>query len=387
MKEQILNQIKNLKPELKDLSNYIYNNPELGFKEFKSSKAHIDLLKKHGFTVEENYLNYKTAFKAVYTSKKPGPTIAYLVEYDALPGIGHGCGHNILGTTSTGAGIILKNLLDDLGGRVYVLGSPAEETSGVKVDMVESGSFNDVDIAMMAHPDGENQRSGSSLDLYPLEFIFKGKTAHASSAPEEGINALDACIQTFNNINALREHIYESSRIHGIIKDGGQAANIVPDKAVAQFYVRTPRFGYMDTLKEKVINCARAGALATGCELEIVNFEKPYKAMVTNETLSNLFNNNFIDIGAKNIRDKKLGGSIDMGNVSQVCPAIHPYFSISDDTITPHTREFAASTLEEKAFIGMEKTIYSLVKTAVDIIENPDILKEIKIEFEEKFKK
>ncbi len=386
MKEKILSEINNIKEELIDLSTYIYQNPELGFEEFKSSKAHIDLLKNYGFEVEENYLNYETAFKAVYNSNKPGPTIAFLVEFDALPGIGHGCGHNILGTTSTGAGIVLKNLMDQLGGKIYVLGSPAEETSGVKVDMAESGTFDDVDIAMMAHPDSNNRRSGASLDLYPIEFTFKGKTSHASSAPEEGINALDACIQTFNNINALREHLDQTTRIHGIIKEGGEAANVVPDKAVAQFYIRTPKLGYMDILKEKVINCAKAGALATGCELEMRNYEKPYKAMVTNQTLSDLFNDNFIEAGATNIMESELGGSIDMGDVSQVCPAIHPYFSISNEYVTPHSREFAAKTLEETAFNGMEKTIYALVKTSIDVINNPDILEKIKDEFNSKIK-
>lgn len=387
MKEKILNVLNNLEDELVELSNYIYENPELGFEEHKSSKAHIDLLRKHGFTVEDNYLDFETAFKATYDSRKPGPTIAFLVEYDALPGIGHGCGHNILGTTSTGAGIVLKNLIDDLGGKIYVLGSPAEETNGVKVDMANAGTFDDVDIAMMAHPDGSNQKSGSSLDLYPVEFTFRGKTAHASSAPDKGINALDACIATFNNINALREHLKQTTRIHGVIVNGGQAANIVPDLAVAQFYVRTPEFGYIDSLYEKVINCAKAGALATGASLEINEFEKQYKAMVTNEVLSNIFNDNFIDAGATNIQDKVLGGSIDMGNVSQICPSIHPYFSISSEDITAHTIEFTKSTILPEAFAGMNKAIYALVKTSIDIITDEELLAAIKKEFKETFNK
>lgn len=387
MKDKILGVLDSLEDELIDLSNYIYENPELGLEEFKSSKAHIDILRKHGFEVEENYLGFETAFKAVYDSKKPGPTIAFLVEYDALPGIGHGCGHNILGTTSTGSGIVLKNLIDDLGGKIYVLGSPAEETNGVKVDMARAGTFDDVDIAMMAHPDGHNQISGSSLDLYPVQFTFRGKTSHASSAPDKGINALDACIATFNNINALREHLKESTRIHGIIVNGGEAANIVPDLAVAQFYVRTPVFGYIEELYEKVINCAKAGALATGASLEIEEFEKPYQAMVTNKALSDAFTQNFVDIGATDLKDKVLGGSIDMGNVSQVCPSIHPYFSISSADITPHTISFAEKTLLPEAFEGMRKTIYALVKTSTDIIENKELLASIKHEFNETFNK
>lgn len=381
------NEIKN---ELVELSEYIFYNPEIGLEEFKSSKAHIEILIKHGFTVEENFLGFETAFKAVYKGDKPGPTIGYLVEYDALPGIGHGCGHNILGSTTTGAGIILRKLIDEIGGSVYVLGSPAEENFGVKVDMANSGVFDDIDVAMLAHPYSKHQLSGTTAEIVPLRFTFKGKTSHAAGSPEKGINALDGCISLFNMVNALREHILDSSRIHGVITKGGKAANIVPDLAIADFYVRTPVLGYMDELKEKVINCGKAAALGTGTELEVSIYEAIYKGLVTNETMSKVYEKHLKDTGVKSITPGEVNhGSTDMGDVSQVCPTISTSFAIVEDgeELTGHTVEFGESTLTDIAYKGMEDAIYALVSTAIDIIKDEDLLHNIKEEFNTKFKK
>ncbi len=379
----INNITSNILDDLKELNQYIYNNPELGYEEFKSSKAHIDVLKKYGFHVEERYLGIKTAFKAYYESEIQGPTICYLAEYDALPGIGHGCGHNLLGTTNTGAAIVLKHLLDEIGGKVVVLGTPAEETSGAKVIMVEKGAFKDIDIAMLAHPAPEYNKSGTSLALEPIQFTFKGKVSHAASDPEKGINALDAVIMTFNSINALREHILPSARMHGVITDGGKAANIVPDLATAQFYVRASTKAYLQELTEKVKNCARGAALATGTTLEISNYEFIYDDLVTNESLSNVFIENLKIQGVENPDKVKLSfGSLDMGNVSHVCPSIHPYFGIyGDESIAAHTEEFRDATLTEKAYENMVITINALVKTGVEVIKDNDLLNKIKQEF------
>ena len=385
--KQLFNEIKD---ELIQLSEYVFHNPEIGLKEFKSSKAHIELLNKYGFTVEENFLGFETAFKAVYKGNKPGPTIAYLVEYDALPGIGHGCGHNILGATTTGAGIILRKWIDEIGGTVYVLGSPAEENFGVKVDMANSGVFDDIDVAMLSHPYSKHQLSGTTAEIVPLRFTFKGKTSHAAGSPEKGINALDGCISLFNMVNALREHIKDSSRIHGVITEGGKAANIVPDLAIADFYVRTPVLGYMDELKEKVINCGKAAALGTGTELEISTYEAIYKGLVTNETMSKVYEKHLKEVGVTNISDGEVNhGSTDMGDVSQVCPTISTSFAIVPDgeELTGHTVEFGQATLTDVAYKGMEDSIYALVATAVDIIQDEELLQNVKDEFSIQFKK
>ena len=389
MREQIEALIAEMKSELIDLSEYIYEHPELGYDEYKSSKAHIDFLKKYNFDVTEKYLEIDTAFRAEYDSGKEGPTIGYLAEYDALPNIGHGCGHNLLGTTSTGAGIILSKLMDEIGGRVIVFGTPAEETSGAKVIMADEGAFDDVDVAMLAHPNDEYNASGDSLAIEPVEFTFKGKSAHAASNPEEGINALDGVLQTFNSINMLREHINPTAKIHGIITDGGKAANVVPELAVAQFYVRATTKGYLEELSEKVKNCARGASLATGTELEIRNHELPYDDMITNQALSDRFMKNLEAFGIEDAKGSKESfGSIDMGNVSHVCPAIHPYFAITEGkSLIAHTKEFAEATLTDTAYDNMFKTIATLALTGVDVIEDQSFLEEIQAEFNQRYEK
>ena len=228
-KEQLHEIVSEMREELQGLSDYIYENPELGLNEYKSSQAHVDLLRKHGFDVEYPYLGFDTAFKATFDSGKEGPTVAYLSEYDALPGIGHGCGHNMLGTVDTGAGIALSKVVGETGGRVVVLGTPAEETDGVKVDMANADTFDDVDVALCTHPSDQNLMSNVSLAMEALEFEFFGKTAHAAGAPWEGINALDAAINMFNLVNAGRQQLRPDARVHGIIAEGGVAANIIPE--------------------------------------------------------------------------------------------------------------------------------------------------------------
>ncbi|WP_313344434.1 M20 family metallopeptidase [Sedimentibacter sp.] len=383
MKEKVLNLINQLTPELNELSLEIYKNPELGYEEFIACKLHTNLLLKYGFNVEKNFSGVETGFKAVYKGEKPGPVISYMAEYDALPGIGHGCGHNLLGTVSTGAGIILKQIIDEIGGTVIIFGTPAEETSGAKVTYVENHEFDDVDIAMVAHPFNEYIKSGTSLALEPVQFEFFGKAAHAASAPQKGINALDAAIQTFNSINALREHINSDSRVHGVILDGGKAANVVPDYTKSQFYVRSTSKIYNLELLEKIKNCARGAALATGCELKITKYEFNYDNLVTNQTLSRVFSDKIFELtGIVMSPPNKGAGSLDAGQVSQVCPTIHPYFDITKDTnIAAHTREMADSTITDYAKEQMKNTIAALVLTAIDIIENPKLLEEIKYEF------
>lgn len=384
MKIEISKIIKELSGDLIKLSEYIYANPELGHQEYKSSRAHIELLKKYGFSVEEQYMGVETAFKATYKSEKSGPTISYLAEYDALPGIGHGCGHNILGTTSSGAAIVLSKLVYDIGGTVVVFGTPAEETSGEKVTMVNHGAFDNIDVALMAHPAEKHYKSGKSLALEAIEFTYEGKSAHAASSPEKGINALDAAINTFNNINALRQHIQSDAMVHGVIKKGGVAANIVPELAISEFYVRSDSKKYLQELSEKVKNCARGASLAAGTNLTIRNYEASYDDLITNETLSSLYSENLELMGVENIYEPAESyGSLDAGNVSQVCPTIHPYFAITKKQIASHTKEFAEETLTTFAYDEMKKTIGALALTGAAIIKNPKLLEAVKKEFEE----
>lgn len=388
MKEKVLEIINKLTPELNELSLQIYNHPELGYEEYNSCKLHKDILKKYGFNVTDDFSGVETGFKGEYKGKKDGITIAYMAEYDALPEIGHGCGHNLLGTVSTGAGIVLKQLVDEIGGTVIVFGTPAEETSGAKITYVENHEFDDVDIALIAHPGSEYAKSGTSLALEPIQFEFFGQTAHAAAAPEKGINALDAAIATFNGINALREHMRSDSRVHGVIIDGGRAANVVPDYSKCQFYVRSTTKSYNQELLERVKNCARGAALATGTRLEMTKYEFSYDNMVTNQTLSNVFNEQIFDLANITMNEPpKSTGSIDTGQVSQVCPTIHPYFDITNDkNVIGHTREMANSTLTPYAKEQMKNTIGALVMTAIKVMSDPNLYEKIKLEFENTIK-
>lgn len=384
--ETIQELIQSVSPELRELSEYIYDHPELGHEEFLSSKAHVELLEEHGFEVEYPYLGIDTAFKAVYKGKGEGPTIAYLSEYDALPGIGHGCGHNLLGATDTGAGIVLSKLVDEVGGTVVVLGTPAEETNGDKVTMAEAGTFDDIDVAFCTHPSDGYYGSGTSMAMEAIEFRFRGKTAHAAASPFEGKNALDACLNTFNNINALRQQLHPSARVHGVIKQGGEAANIIPDFTRAEFYVRAMDMPYLNELKQKVIQCAEAGALAAGCKVEWDHYEASYQNLITNKTLSKKYNENMKHLGIEmDTEEKDSMGSMDMGNVSQVVPAINPYFEISNgNSVTAHTVEFREYTKTEPAYEGMEKTIAAFTQTALDLIMDKQLLADVKAEFNDK---
>lgn len=375
-------QAQALLPELITLSKNLYDHPELGHQEYYACEQHTALLKNHGFTVEQPYVGMATAFKASYSSDKPGPTIAFLAEYDALPGIGHGCGHNILGATSTGSAIVLSKLIDDLGGTVIVLGTPAEETDGGKAAIADSGDLKNVDIALMAHPSGSYCRSGSSLALMPLRFEFFGQTSHAAASPEKGVNALHAVISLFNNISALREHLRSDCRIHGVIKDGGKAANIVPEYTMAEFYVRATTKTYLNELVQKVTNCAHAAALSNCATLKISQFEASYDNMVTNQVLSELFTNKLLEAGVPHVDYPRPNtGSSDAGNVSQCCPMIHPYFDITGDpAVSSHTREFASASITDYANEQMHKTINAFVLTAVELIRRPELIEAAKAE-------
>ena len=363
MKEILFNEGQKIKDRLAEISEYIYHNPELGNQEFKAVEILTSFLEEHRFTVEREFLNIKTAFRATFDSKKEGPTIGYLCEYDALPEIGHGCGHNMIGPMSAGAGILLSKILDEVGGRIIVYGTPAEETDGAKVILAENGVFDELDVAMMAHPASETIRSGDTIALYPLQFTYKGKTAHAAASPHEGINALNSVIQLFNGIDALRQHVTPDVRMHGIITSGGVAANIVPDEAVAQFYFRAATKETLEDVVEKVKKIAEGAALMTGATLSMERYELPYDNLVTNENLSEAFNENLRMLGITEIKEKKSAGSSDIGNVSHITPTIHPYIGISDCYITGHSRALADATItplgHERLLVGTLALAYT----------------------------
>lgn len=372
-----------LKHELHQLSLDIHNNPELGFEEHYAAKRHMDLLAKHEFNVQSNFLDCKTAFVAEF-SVSSGPTVAFMTEYDALPDLGHACGHNLIGMVSTGAAIALSKKMknDRIPGRIIVFGTPAEETSGFKAILAESIALETVDICLMAHPGDDHYRSGTSLALDALEFDFIGKSAHAASSPEQGINALDAVINTFNSINALRQQTTPDSRIHGVISKGGTAPNVIPDYAQCRFYIRSSKRSTLSPLTEKVINCASAGALAAGAQIKHRYYEASYDELITNSVLSELYCREGINQGIDFSPIPRTSyGSLDIGNISHVVPSIHPYFKAAEKGTAAHTKEFEQAVCTDGAHLEAFKVLNTFVEISLQYLQDERIRIAIKDEF------
>lgn len=368
MKSILFEKGKEIHKELCEISDFIYHNPELGNEEYKAVEKLTSFLQEHNFEIETEFLGIKTGFRATYDSNKEGPIIGYLCEYDALPEIGHGCGHNMIGAMSAGAGIILSKVLNEIGGKIIVYGTPAEETNGAKVIFAEQGVFDELDVAMMVHPSDKTIESGTSMALYPLQFTYTGKTAHAASCPQDGINALNSVIQLFNGIDALRQHVTPDVRMHGIITNGGVAANIVPDKAVAQFYFRASTKEILDDVLAKVKNIAQGAALMTGSTLEMTRYELPNDNLKTNKNLSEAFSKNLRTLGIKDICEAKDTGSSDIGNVSHKTPTIHPYIGISNCSVTGHSINMADATITPFAHERLLTGTLALAYTGYDVL-------------------
>lgn len=381
LKKKIAEEIDKISDELFGLAKKLKENPEIGFKEYKASEWIIDILKKNNFEVEEKIAGLETAFKGKFELGNEGPKIAFLCEYDALPEVGHGCGHNLIAAASLGAAIALSRF-NELNAEIVVFGCPGEENGGGKVILVENGLFNDIDVAMMVHPSTENCVYSTSLALDAYEFVFKGRSSHAAGAPEKGINALDAVIHLFNGINSMRQYLREDVRIHGIISEGGNAPNIIPDRAVAKFYFRAKERKYLNEVVEKAFNIARGAAMMTGAKVEWRKYELSNDDLKPNKILARIFEKNLRFLGVKEIVPPKEGrGSTDMGNVSHVVPAIHPHISIGDKSLIPHSKGFAEATVSGSGKKFIELASKSMAFTALDILTDENLIDEIKKEF------
>ncbi len=382
LKGEVRAEIDGLASKLIEISRWIYDHPELKFEEHQASRWLADALREGGFEVEPGVAGMETAILASHPAVSPGPIVAVLGEYDALPGLGHACGHNLIAGAALGTCLGLAQLKARLPGRLVFLGTPAEEGGGGKVKMVEAGLFDDVDAAMMFHPSFRTRVCQGSLAITELELEFQGKAAHASGSPEMGINALDAVIQTFNGINALRQHIKDGARIHGVITDGGSQPNIVPEHAAALFYVRAPEDEYRDELIQKLRRCAEGAALATGATLSWRKVGHEYKAMRPNRRLAQAFQANLESLGEPVGKPTDRLGSTDMGDVSQVVPAIHPYIAICEGEVALHSREFAKASGSPRGFEVMIKAAQAMAMTAVDIFTDEGLFQEIEQEFQ-----
>ena len=382
LKNSVNKEIESRSPQLEELSRKIHDNPETAFKEHRAAEWLSGYLEDNGFALERGICELPTAFRAGYGQGKP--VIAILAEYDALPRVGHACGHNLIATGAVAAGIASKIAVDALGGSVAVIGTPGEELTGGKAVMADREAFDDIDAAMIVHPGGGNSVIMNTLACQTLEVEFLGKAAHASAEPELGINALEAVIQSYNAINSLRQHIKDGARIHGVITDGGEAANVVPAHTAASFFVRAEDDDYLDVLKVKVIDCFTGAAIATGAELKYKWDTVRYAAMVNNVTLARLFQDNMKALGCDIPLggDKIWGGSSDVGNVSRLVPTIQPLVSIAPDNILIHTPEFAVAAISKDSLKSMLNAAKAMAMTLIDLLGNPDNLTGARQEFD-----
>ncbi len=384
VKDLIDQAVDRLADDLERLSHQIHANPELGYQEVKASAWLADFLAAQGFKVERGVAGVDTAFRATLETGE-GPTVAILCEYDALPGIGHACGHNVIATAGVGAGVALAAVRDRLPrGRILVVGTPAEEGGGGKIKLIQGGVFKGVRAAMMVHGWDRWVPHQGLLGIVRVGLEFTGKAAHASANPWEGVNALDAVIQTFNNVSMLRQQVRPQARIHGIITNGGAAPNIIPELAAATFYVRAPALDYMWQLQKRVIACAEGAARATGATLKVIEHDNVYEPMKRNPTLVDLFRANLQRFGVSEApEDPTYLGSSDVGNVSQVLPTIQPYVKIAPDGTPWHSRAFEAAARSPLAREGLVIAAKTMAMTTVDLLADPPVLARVEQEFRE----
>jgi len=381
LRQTVLSTIDSISGELTDLARRIHANPEIAFQEVQSSRWLVETLDRHGFQTELGIADLPTAFRAEMNGNGSGPTVAFLAEYDALPEIGHACGHNLICMGAIGAGIGLAAVMGTVPGKVVVFGTPAEEGGGGKVLMLERGAFVGVDAAVMFHPSGATLLARASLASYRLKVKFLGKAAHAAAAPFEGINALDALIQMFVNIGLLRQQLRDDARVHGIITYGGAAANIIPDRAEATFSIRALDREYAAVVLERVLKCGEAGAAATGATLE-VETKKGYDAIKPNGPLAQAFGRHLEELGwpVDPTPAKPRLGSTDMGDVSQVMPAIHPYVKIGDN-IAGHTNEFREAALTDRGMQAMLVAAKAMALTGLEYLTDQTFRESVGAEF------
>lgn len=380
LKKIMVKTIDGIMPELEEIAMDLYNHPEIGGKEERTSEILKNYIAQKGFDVLENYYDYPYAFKATYDTGKKGATIGFFAEFDALPEIGHGCGHNLICTSAIAAACGLKSVINELGGKIVLFGTPDEEYVGSKAVLAPKGAFDEADVGIMIHPGSETLIGGTSLALEGLQIEFYGKNAHAANAPEEGINALDAANLFYLMVN-LEKQYYPDSNIYGIMKETGIKSNIIPDLATLQFSVRAWTQKTFLEIKDMINRCAQAAALVTKCQYKVFTFEIAYESLNNNRTMTALFEKNLVTFGEKEIEHKSFPGSTDMGNVSNRIPSIHPSVKIDGCYSALHTKEFADATISEGGKRCIERSGKTMAATAIDILNNPAILNKIKDEF------
>ncbi|MBT8208597.1 MAG: M20 family metallopeptidase [Acidimicrobiia bacterium] len=362
-------QFGEVEADLQAVSRWMYDNPELAYQEHASSAKLADFLAGHGFEVEHPAYGLDTAFVARAGTK--GPEMIICAEYDALPEVGHACGHNIIATAALGAGVALAPLADELGCRVTVLGTPAEEHFGGKVDLIHAGAFSGAAASMMIHPAPNDVLDPGVLAVAHIDVEFFGKESHAAFAPQLGVNALDAAVQAYVNVSTLRQAIYPTDKLHGVITYGGGAPNVIPAHTSMSWYVRAATTERLEELRGRVEDCFAAAAKATGCTFKITETGHVYKDLVSNPLLADLYQSNSTELGRPLLRREDIpadaAGSTDMGNVSHVVPSLHPMLDIKSLPHVNHQKEFAAQTVTPDGERAIRDGALAMAWTTIDI--------------------
>lgn len=378
LKSAVARAVDDLRPALEQTSLAIHAEPELAYQEHHSADRLAALLSSCGAQAQRPYGGIETAFVSELRGSA-GPLVALCAEYDALPGVGHACGHNLMGTASVGAFLALRTVATRLGGAVRVIGTPAEERGNGKARLIAAGAFHDVDAAMMFHAGTSDELDPLMLAMVSVEVDYAGKAAHAAARPYLGINALDAMVMSYNNISALRQVIRSDSRVHGIITNGGDAPNIIPARAAGRFMVRSPDNRYLEQLRGKVQRCFEGAAVATGAELQL-RWMDQCDTLTTNEPMVEAFAANAAALGRtmrrRNASDSH--GSTDMGNVSTIVPSIHPYLAIAPQGTPTHSIEFARYAGTPQAQETMVVAAKALAMTVIDLLISPELLRRAK---------
>ena len=356
---------------LVEISRWMHDNPELGYQEHQASEKLSTFLADNGFEVEYPTGGLDTAFAA--TAGTNGPRIVICCEYDALPEVGHACGHNIIATAALGAGVAVAHLADELGIRVTVLGTPAEEGGGGKVDLIEAGAFEDAAASMMIHPSPDNELDPSFQARSSFVVEYHGKETHAAFAPHVGVNALDAFVQAYLNVATLRQQILPTDRVHCIIDHGGDASNIIPAYTKSTWGIRSATSERLEELIPKVQACFEAAATATGCRVDITPTGHPYLNMINNPVMTALFKSNSEALGRPMPTEEEMGGpsggSSDMGNVSQIVPSIHPMLGIETNGAVNHQKEFTEATITESGNQAIRDGALAMAFTIIDMAQ------------------
>lgn len=367
-KQKVRAEVDRLTPTLLEISHEIHANPELNFEEHFAHEMLTGVLADEGLSVDRGAYEMPTAFDARVGSE--GAQIAVCCEYDALPGIGHACGHNIIAAAGLGAGLAAATVAEALGGRLAILGTPAEEGGGGKEFMIRRGAFDNIDAAMMVHPADHDLRWMQTIAIHTLDVEYEGRAAHAAAAPHKGVNALDAAVLGYNNVAALRQHIRPEERIHGVFTQAGDKPNIVPERAAAEWYVRSRNMASLEPLKDRVLACLEAGAQATGCSMTHRWNDPPFLDMIDNQPLLDLYCANAADVGRAVAEPNPMSvvaGSTDMGNVSYAVPAIHPMIKVAPQGCAIHTPDFAIHARSEDGDRAIVDGALSMALTIVDL--------------------